>query len=202
MGINQRIGAAIASAALKKNLSPTQLSVSNALVGIGTGALVVVLGSGLVGALAAFIGWQFAYSLDCSDGQLARASGKASPEGIVIDAVCDFLTQSALMVAVLWLVDASLADGLDPALSAGLFAVWIIAPYYAGASREVERDEPPPLLSVRGAIRQFRDYGFHLFVIAVLIAVQPEWLIYEVAVVGGLNLLLLARVLGKSLMAR
>lgn len=194
MEVNQRAGAAIARRGLAAGYTPSQLSVANAVIGILTSAAVVLLGgAGWAAAVTGFVGWQLAYSFDCADGQLARASGKTSPMGGAIDSVADFTAQTFMMLAVLWGADQALDEGLAPVTSAALFAAWIVAPYYAGVMHDLAPQVAMKGFSPRNLFRQSRDYGLNLFVIALLMAVRPEWMVVAVAVVGAMNLLALVR---------
>ncbi|WP_249024637.1 CDP-alcohol phosphatidyltransferase family protein, partial [Couchioplanes caeruleus] len=105
--ISQRIGARIAVFAHKRRLAPTVLTVAN----LGLSCLVsfvVVAAAGPVAedhvwawpvGLLALVGWQFAYALDCADGQLARVTGQTSPAGGRVDVLCDVAAQVALVAA-------------------------------------------------------------------------------------------------------
>jgi phosphatidylglycerophosphate synthase len=105
--VSQRIGARIAVFAHKHKIAPTVLTVAN----LGVSCLVsfvVVAAAGRVAddkiwawpiGLLALVGWQFAYALDCSDGQLARVTGQSSPAGARVDVLCDVAAQIALVAA-------------------------------------------------------------------------------------------------------
>jgi phosphatidylglycerophosphate synthase len=196
MEVNQRMGAQVARLSLDAGRTPSQLSLANAITGLATGVGVVLLGStGWGAALVGLVGWQLAYSLDCADGQLARALGKASPLGGVIDSVADFLSQTALLLAVLWGAHQSVAGGLDPVVSAGLFGMWIMSPYYAGVMHDTVAQQPVSGWSPRNVFRQLRDYGLHVAVLMAAMAIRPEWMIFDLIFVGSLNLLVLLRTL-------
>src|SRR3954471_21508977 len=72
-GINQLIASYLAGMARHAGVTPNQLSVSNAIVGVATsvGVIATYPVSGLIACCVAMAGWQLAYSLDCADGQLA-----------------------------------------------------------------------------------------------------------------------------------
>src|SRR5687767_9866083 len=77
--VSQRLGARIALVAHRHGLHPTVLTVANLGLGCLVSALVVVAAGPVADnqiwawpvGLLALLGWQFAYALDCADGQLA-----------------------------------------------------------------------------------------------------------------------------------
>jgi len=79
-------------------LSPNLLS----LIGLGCGVLAAVLyfhlpqTSFVLGAFAAMIAWHI---FDGADGRLARATGKTSAFGRIIDGICDHLVFGAIYIA-------------------------------------------------------------------------------------------------------
>ena len=66
--------------------------------------------------LLALLGWQFAYALDCADGQLARVTGQTSPAGARVDVLCDVAAQIALVAALAAVAEAQVPE--TPALAA------------------------------------------------------------------------------------
>src|SRR5919107_611342 len=105
--VSQRLGARISVFANKHKLAPTVLTVANLGVGCLASAAVIAtagpVADGRIWAwpigLLALLGWQFAYALDCADGQLARVTGQSSPAGARVDVLCDVAAQVALVSA-------------------------------------------------------------------------------------------------------
>ena len=81
--VSQRLGALLALMAFRLGLPPASLSLLNVLFGLSGSVLCIF--SGVFG----LVGWQLAYAFDCADGQLARATGRASPAGARLDVLCD-----------------------------------------------------------------------------------------------------------------
>ncbi|MGH8794195.1 MAG: CDP-alcohol phosphatidyltransferase family protein [Stackebrandtia sp.] len=104
----QRIGAVIALIAHRLGLAPTTLTLINVVLTLGASALVIAVAPAAAArdlpwwptALAAAAIWLIAYSMDCSDGQLARATGTGSPAGARVDILCDVVSQSSFVAAV------------------------------------------------------------------------------------------------------
>lgn len=171
---SQRLGAVIAMAAARLGLRPTTLTLANLVIGLAVAFTVIIRAphwSAWVGVLA-LIGWQVAYVLDCSDGQLARATGQGTPAGARIDILCDVASQIALVAALstvawyqsdvsLWLV----------ALFSGTWLVNIVTsvlqsgPYAASMV-------PSRSLPVR-MIKLIRDPGVVFLAAGLVLAVAP-----------------------------
>lgn len=95
---------------IKTGLSPNLVS----LLGLGCGILAAFLYYELpntnyvIGGFAAMIGWHI---LDGADGRLARATGKTSAFGRIIDGLCDHLVFGAVYIA---LAIHMVAGGMSP----------------------------------------------------------------------------------------
>ena len=79
--VNQFLASHLAAVAGRSGVSPNMLSLTNAVVGLSTSAVVIAVypTSRIVAAAAALLGWQLAYTLDCADGQLARSKTRQAP---------------------------------------------------------------------------------------------------------------------------
>jgi phosphatidylglycerophosphate synthase len=193
--ISQHIGAYIALAAYKRGLAPTVLTVAN--LGIGclvSFAVIAVAGpvaDGRVWAwpigLLALVGWQIAYALDCSDGQLARVTGQTSAAGGRIDVLCDVAAQIALVAAL-----AATAKAQVPATPAWLLAAfagtWMVnlvtSVMQSGpqaASMVTSRSLPVRL------VKLVRDYGAVIALAGVVLTVAPQWTIWLVGLFTLIN---------------
>src|SRR4051812_42740787 len=99
--LSQRLGALVAMGAARLGIRPTTLTLANLVIGLAVAVAVISRASHWstwVGVLA-LLGWQVAYVLDCSDGQLARVTGQGSPAGARVDILCDVASQIALVAA-------------------------------------------------------------------------------------------------------
>lgn len=123
----QRIGAVMALAAHRLGLAPTVLTLVNVVLSVAAAAMVIAVTPAAVAgelpwwpiALAAAAVWLIAYSLDCSDGQLARATGAGSPAGARVDILCDVVSQATFVAAV-----AAVALAYEPQTPAWFVAVF------------------------------------------------------------------------------
>ncbi|MFI5495553.1 CDP-alcohol phosphatidyltransferase family protein [Actinoplanes sp. NPDC051859] len=194
--ISQRLGAKIAVFAHKRRLAPTVLTVAN----LGLSCLVsfvVVAAAGPVAdnsvwawpvGVLALIGWQFAYALDCADGQLARVTGQTSPAGGRVDVLCDVAAQIALVAAI-----SATAEAQIPATPAWLIAAfagtWMVnlvtSVMQSGAqasSMITSRSLP-----VR-VVKLVRDYGAVIALAGVVLTVAPQasiWFIGAFTLING-----------------
>ena len=81
----------------KTGVSPNLVTVLSFLVGL-VAAYLLAQGLFLVGALAVLLSG----ALDLLDGALARATGKVSPFGALLDSTLDRLTEGAYLFGLLW----------------------------------------------------------------------------------------------------
>lgn len=131
--VNQRIGAFFALQAHRAGLAPTVLTLINLVFSLGAAVTVIAVAAAAADgdvtwwpiAIAAAIAWQIAYSLDCSDGQLARASGRSSAAGKRIDILCDVAAQGAFCAAVAAVV-AAYSPGTPAWFTAAFASLWMV----------------------------------------------------------------------------
>lgn len=94
--LSQRLGAEAAWVAFRLGISPSGVTLLGLALFLVAAALFVTLARG-TGPMALCIGlFQLSYALDCADGQLARASGRASSFGGWLDVACDYVRTAAL----------------------------------------------------------------------------------------------------------
>ena len=191
--ISQRIGARIAVFAHKHRLAPTVLTVAN----LGLSCLVsfvVVAAAGPVAedrvwawpvGLLALVGWQFAYALDCADGQLARVTGQTSAAGGRVDVLCDVAGQIALVAALSAVAEAQVPE--TPAWLVAAFAgTWMVnlvtSVMQSGsqASSMLTSTSIPVRL-----VKLVRDYGAVIALAGVVLTLAPQWTIF---VIGAFTL--------------
>jgi phosphatidylglycerophosphate synthase len=111
----ERIGGALAYGFARVGLSPTAATLLGGAAGVA-GAVVWALAKGpasVIGALALL--W-LAYALDCSDGQLARATGRASAFGAWLDVTVD----SVIVAFMTCCVTLALLEGAGPLSSVAI----------------------------------------------------------------------------------
>lgn len=83
---------------LRLGASPNQLTVAMMVIGVAAGPALLV--PGLLGAASCVALIQVYLLLDCSDGEVARWTGRTSIEGVYLDRVGHYLAEAALMVGV------------------------------------------------------------------------------------------------------
>ena len=201
--VSQRIGARIAAYAYRHRLAPTVLTVAN----LGLGCLVsfaVVAAAGPVArgqiwawpvGLLALAGWQMAYALDCSDGQLARVTGQASSAGARVDVLCDAAAQIALVAAL-----AATAKAQVPATPAWLLAAFA-GTWMVNLVTSVMQSGPQAASMVTSrslpvrVVKLVRDYGAVVLLAGVVLTIAPQWTVWLV----GLSTLINAGFLAASI---
>ncbi|WP_229067399.1 CDP-alcohol phosphatidyltransferase family protein [Actinoplanes sp. DH11] len=192
--ISQRIGSRIAVFAHKHHLSPTVLTVFNLGLGCIT-SFAVIAAAGPVAdgfwaapvGLLALIGWQLAYAFDCSDGQLARVTGQASPAGGRLDVLCDVAVQSSLVAALAAVAKAQEPD--TPAwLLAAFAATWMVnlVTSVMQTGSQASSMVPSQSLPVR-AVKLIRDYGAVVTLAGVVLTVAPQLTVWFVGLFTLIN---------------
>lgn len=197
--VNRRIGAFIALALLPTPVSPNVVSVAGLAVTLVGGAIVTFNHRSIapVTVLIVFVLWQLAFSLDCADGQLARARGQSTPFGAWLDQVLDFVSHSIVFSALT--VFAVRTNELDEpagaALGASIVALSLIQ-LFAGSQRNSLMGTAPALgLGEGGALRwlglgrHLTDYGAMLALSAILLLWPPVllWFLVASGVLNGLT---------------
>jgi phosphatidylglycerophosphate synthase len=193
--ISQRLGARIAVFANKHKLAPTVLTVAN----LGLSCMVsfvVVATAGRVAddriwawpiGLLALLGWQFAYGLDCADGQLARVTGQTSPAGARIDVLCDVAGQIALVSAL-----AAVAEAQVPETPAWLLAAFA-GTWMVNLVTSVMQSGPQATSMVTSRslpvrlVKLVRDYGAVIALAGAILTVAPQWTIWVVGLFTLVN---------------
>lgn len=201
--VNQRAGAWLALAGDRLGLSPSILTMTGLTVGISTSVSVLLLApattrdavSALIVGLAAGLGWQLAYTLDCADGQLARATGRTSAAGARLDILCDVAVQISVVAAV-----SSVAAAHTPSAPSWIYAVFA-GTWMVNLVTSVLAGGPATgsLLTSRSnaarALKLVRDYGAVIAATALVLAVAPGWTIWLLVVLSiGNGLFLVASI--------
>jgi len=198
--VSQHLGARIAVFAHKYKLAPTVLTVANlglgCLVSFAVIAAAVPVAEGRIWAwpigLLALIGWQVAYALDCSDGQLARVTGQTSPAGARVDVLCDVAAQIALVAALAATAEAQVPEtpGWLLAAFAGTWMVNLVTSVMQSGPQAASMVSSTSL-PVRLA-KLVRDYGAVIFLAGVVLTVAPQWTIWVVGLFTLVNAAFLA----------
>ncbi|HKT02915.1 MAG TPA: CDP-alcohol phosphatidyltransferase family protein [Rugosimonospora sp.] len=201
--VNQRLAAHLNVLAYRLGAPPTALSLVNLFLGLATSITVGLLANqmrdggvpAVAVGLAALVGWQVAYTLDCADGQLARVTGKASLAGRRVDVLCDVALQICLVAAVGTVVRAYHPD--TPAWLLAAFAgTWMVNL----VTSELQKGDAAQSLITSGSlpvrlVKLVRDYGAVITVIALVLAFQPAWVLAVLVAFTAINgLFLLASI--------
>jgi phosphatidylglycerophosphate synthase len=142
--------------------------------------------------LLALVGWQFAYALDCADGQLARVTGQTSAAGGRVDVLCDVAGQIALVAALSAVAEAQVPEtpAWLVAAFAGTWMVNLVTSVMQGgeqASSMVTSRSLPVRL-----VKLVRDYGAVIALAGVVLIVAPQWTIWFVGLFTLVNAAFLA----------
>lgn len=198
--INQRIGAVCALVAYRLGWAPTVLTLINLVFSAGAATLVIItVPAAHAGdtpwwpvALVAFLAWQLAYSLDCSDGQLARATGTGTPAGKRVDILCDIVAQSAFVSAV-----AAVAVAYSPdvptwfiAAFASLWMVNLVTSILQTGESSGSIVASKNL--VVELIKLIRDTGAIVTLMPLVLIFAPQWMVWFMVLFSVVNALFLA----------
>ena len=146
--------------------------------------------------LLALVGWQFAYALDCSDGQLARVTGQAGPAGARVDVLCDVAAQIALVAALSATAEAQVPE--TPAWLLAAFAgTWMVnlVTSVMQTGPQAASMVTSKSLPVR-VVKLVRDYGAVIAVAGIVLTLAPQWTIWLVGAFTLIN----AAFLGASIL--
>jgi len=179
--VNYRIGAVVAVALLPTRVSANTVTVAAlALNTVGAAFLVLVKPpASWVDVVLLLVIWQLAYSLDCADGLLARARGRASPFGAWLDQVADFVGHVLMFGALAVFVARALSLSAPWAAAvAGAAVAGSVIQLFASSQRNsimgtepaVSRREPR-WLHVALLAQHLADYGLWLLILSVLLLV-------------------------------
>lgn len=160
-------------------VTPNAVTVAGLLVHV-LGALIVAVlpvPASPLAALGVVIVWQLAFSLDCADGQLARARGQTSAFGAWFDQLVDVVSHTAVYTSLsLYLVRAFDPSAAEAVFLASIAVTLSLLQTFSTWQRAavISRDRPlgerptPKLLAIY-AVRHLLDYGWFLFVASVLL---------------------------------
>ena len=123
-----RVGSLISWAALRLGLSPNLLTLAALACGLAGVAVACWPGVGRhAGGLALLVGLLGSCAFDCSDGVVARLSGRTSGFGHVLDKTCD-LTLSLVLAGGLGVVALNQPAALVPDAWKPAILVWSLVP--------------------------------------------------------------------------
>lgn len=204
--INQRIGAVCAVAAHRLGLPPSGVTLVNLVCGLSVSAAVIwaapAMADGRVSAvlmgLLALVVWQFAYSLDCADGMLARVTGQSSDAGARLDILADIAQQTAVTAATAS-VAVAYTDWTPTWLVAAFAGLWMTNLVTSVMGKSGDGDSLIRSESiVVGLVKLIRDYGAVVTVIALVIAFVPNLTVWVVVFFTAVNGLFLAALIAKT----
>lgn len=193
--VSDRLGSCVAAVALRFDVHPSILTLVNFSLGVA-GSAAVTVGAGrahpnwLVCLGVAL--WQLAYVFDCSDGQVARASGKTTPSGAQLDPLVDLAVQCSIVAALATVVEHW--SHTSVALLALFAGTWTINLFTFLAKKASPRGLSSPLRSpswMPDAVKLTRDYGFLILVVGVWAAAAPSTLVVPVLTALVVNLVIL-----------
>lgn len=202
--VNHRLGAALALRLRDSRVTPNLVSVVSVLLYLPVSVYVLTLRApvGPVSAVAVFVTVQLAYTLDCTDGLLARLRGQASAFGSWLDRVFDFCGHVILITSLLVFAVRSLSlDSTYAALITGLVLGTHLTQMFASFYRTAvlgplasERAASSSLLAVARPFTQLTDYGLVVLVFSAALLFPSALLVAMVAYSALLLGMLVAQV--------
>ena len=155
-------------------LSPNQLTGLMILAGVAAGFALLI--PGLTGAILAAVLVQVYLLLDCSDGEVARFTGRTSVTGVYLDRVGHYLSEAALLVGLGFRAAEVAPTGYAVlGLAAALGAILIkaetdlvdIARARSGRSTVTEEDVEPRTSALAKARRAALVLRFYRLILAI-----------------------------------
>lgn len=184
--LSQPMGRGVAALAWCLGMTPNAVTLSG--LGLSLLGCLAFMQPHLGGVILAAALWQLAFGFDCADGQLARASGRSSRFGAWLDIACDHVRQTALSLAVLWVLlrDFDVAAYLAVLMFLAAQTNFLHVVAAIGQSR-------PPAHDLRGGGMEIWRRGMVnmldtpvLLLVLPLLAGWPEALLVFVVIYGGL----------------
>jgi phosphatidylglycerophosphate synthase len=192
--VTQLAGAYLAPRFLRAGIRPNAVSIASALTGMLTSVAAALLfdSSSAFAGIVALLGWQLAYTLDYTDGQMARAAGLVSNNGAVLDLLCDHLFQAAIAVAVVHIAFLGW-HGPQAGTIQAIAALALLLPFVHGISFTAWRTPTPGSAVVRRSriinlVKQSRDHGVQIGALAIAIAFGSMAVLGVVALLCAMNL--------------
>ena len=191
--VSNTLGACFAAPAANRGVHPSTVTLASLLVGLASSGVVAFGGGAWWAGLVGLVGWQVAYALDCADGQLARATGKATPYGARLDVLCDLAVQAGVLGAIATL--AIRKGHLHPAVVGAFAALWLVN-LFLSTLNKTEGGEGHSLITSSSLpvkiVKLVRDYGALIAVVGLLATAWPagmKWFVVAMTAVNGLFLL-------------
>lgn len=186
----RRLSPYVTRAVLPTGVSPNQLTALMMVAGVAAGF--ALLWPGLGGALLAAVLVQIYLLLDCSDGELARFTGKSSVTGKYLDRVGHYFSEAALLVGLGFRAGENAAGGYAVlGLAAALGAILIkaetdlvdIARVQAGLTAVTEDAVEPR----SGALAKARRAALVLKFYRLILAIELSLIIVLAAVIDAVR---------------
>lgn len=200
--VNDPLGSWVAAVAIRFDVHPTVVTLTDLVLALVASAVVITqadhLHAGWLPGLLALVLWQLSYVLDCADGQVARATGKASSFGARVDVLVDFFVHVAVICALVTVL--AQRTHLPVALLVGFAILWPLNLFIGALARS--DGNAGHSFSQRGGmvavIKLVRDTGFVLFVMGVWLLVHPQSIVIPVVAVSTVNALFLLASIGRE----
>jgi phosphatidylglycerophosphate synthase len=169
--VSQRLGAALAYGGMRLGTSAAALTLSGLALNVAASATYALAPPGMASWLAALLLLQLAYGFDCADGQLARATQRASAFGAWLDLACDYVRCTLLAFGVLLALARLHGVPLEVAAAASalLLSGTVVGAHTGMAMRGAPRAGPDVAAGpIKTAARVLIDTPFLLAVLCVL----------------------------------
>ncbi|GAB3420995.1 CDP-alcohol phosphatidyltransferase family protein [Flindersiella endophytica] len=171
-------------------LSPNQLTGIMILFGVAAGFALLI--PGLAGAILAAVLVQIYLMLDCSDGEVARWTGKTSTTGVYLDRVGHYMSEAALLVGLGFRAADNTATGYAVlGLAAALGAVLIKSETdlvdVARARRGMETVTEAAVEPKGSALAKARKAALVLKFYRLILAIELSLFIVAVAIVDAIR---------------
>ena len=200
--VSDPLGSWAAAVAIRFGIHPTIVTIANLGLALAASIFVITqadqLHPGWMPGLLALVLWQLSYILDCADGQVARATGKASLFGARVDVLVDFFVH-VVVICALATVLTQRAD-LPVALLVACAVLWPLNLFIGALAKQDGHAEHS--FTKRGGtiavIKMARDTGFILFVMGSWLLVHPQTIVFPVVAVCAFNACFLLASIGRE----
>jgi phosphatidylglycerophosphate synthase len=140
----------------------------------------------LSSVVVVLVGWQLAFSLDCADGQLARARSQANPFGAWLDQIADFISHTAVFLAFgIFLTRTLRLEAVDAVIAVTIIFGANILQLFASAERnalfgadEGIHGDTRRWIRILALARHLSDYGATLLISSLLLMAPEALLVF------------------------
>ncbi len=201
--INNRLGLSFSALSIRYGIHPSVITLIGLIVAVSGSVLIITetdhARQWWLPGLVACACWQLSYVLDCTDGQVARATGKKSDFGARLDVLVDFSVHFAIICALLTVIARWSVSWIPLIVTcAAMWPVNVLTAILARTDENVGHSFTAAGGHFFAILKVVRDTGFILFVIGLWIFIDPKSVMYPTLAITAFNGIFLLASIGRE----